>query len=195
MEQHFCHATARGRVEEQLQTSAELPRPRSWQVLTTAGNDLAPRELQSINPQLSANRAATGHSDNAYHHQLGIVCGGEGPAGFFPEISVSQLFAHEKRSFFISILDREHHASRAIHVAGFVEGGKFVACMRFDRDHLRNASVAYSRAIKCNSQRPSAGVRFAGVQCEQDSLGFLVYPIEAAIENVEAEISIDQQIL
>src|SRR6185369_17736953 len=114
---------------------------------------------------------------------------------FFPEISVSQLFAHEQRSLFISILDRKHHASRAIHVAGFVEGGKFIARMRFDRDHLRNAGVAYSRAIECDPQRPSAGVRFARVQCKQDSLGFLVYPIEAAVENVEAEISIDKQIL
>src|SRR6266498_1382173 len=141
-------ATALSAAEDRFQESQEVVTRRSRLLHPTLN------EPQPVNPELSTNGSSGRNARQLHTDELGAGWSYKAASGVFPEIRVSQVFAHEQRGGVVSVNDGELHRSRAIHVFRFVKRRKVISGVWFDRDHLGDTRIGESRSIQRDTQRP-----------------------------------------
>src|SRR5579872_5389162 len=83
----------------------------------------------------------------------------------------------------------------ALKISILVICGKFVGSSRLHRNKLANSRIRYARPVECNQQRTMPAVKIAGIESQRDALLLLVLPVEAAVQNIQVEVAIHDQVV
>src|SRR5436305_1179840 len=121
---------------------------RSLQLPFRIGYTSTGNQLQTVEPEFASNRASSGNSGDAHHNHLRVWAGHKTATDLLPEICILQVVAHEEGSLAIKVLESETRATRAIHIAGFIEGRELVGRVRFNSDHMADARIFDPGSIK-----------------------------------------------
>src|SRR5208282_483337 len=95
----------------------------------------------------------------------------------------------------VSVFNGEVRTACALDLSVFVVGREVVSCVGLHGDELTNASVSYAGAVEGDQQGAMSAMKVARIERERDTLLLFILPVEASVQNIEMEISVDHQIV
>jgi hypothetical protein len=153
-----------------------------------------PSEVKIVDPELTTDRTACRKPPNMEYHELAVRAGGKFATDRLPESRVLQLVGIVINDLAVHILNREMGAAGALQFSVFVKGGKLIGSLGLHRNELVDTSVGDSGAIKSNQKGPTTSMIIARISYQRDPGLFLILPIKTAIEDIETEGAIHDQI-
>src|SRR5579862_5474901 len=129
------------------------------------------------------------------NHKSTIERSGELSARRFPKSGFSQIVAVIQNRLLVSVFNSEVRPTRAFDLAVFVVGRKVVSRIGLDGDELTNTRVGYAGAVEGDEQGAVASMEITGIERERDALLFFVLPVEAPVQNIEMEVSVNYQVV
>src|SRR5208282_4568665 len=114
---------------------------------------------------------------------------------FLPEVGISEWFAGIQGRARVGVAQDDLRPARSLKVGRLVMRREVVSGYVVNRNKLLNTRIVDSRAEEVEEKRATTLVEVARIEHESDSLSKVVGPVEASVQDVEAEIAVHHQVV